>query len=166
MCRSLRIEGRATPIMDTSSASRKRAPQSTRRVPQARLVSLSACIGLLVRDPFGYCSTAIVHRLFDARQTMVETFPSVLTVLEALADPVRLEIVRQVAGAEPGELMCGQMQLPVTKSTASHHLKTLLRSGITEEREAGTCKYIRLRRDELEQQFPGLLESVLRATSS
>src|SRR5438552_1062816 len=83
-------------------------PQSTRRVPQARLVSLSACIGLLVRDPFGYCSTAIVHRLFDARQTMVETetFPSVLTVLEALADPVRLEIVRQVAGAEPGELMC------------------------------------------------------------
>ena len=95
-----------------------------------------------------------------------ETFPSVLTVLEALADPVRLEIVRQVAGAEPGELMCGQMQLPVTKSTASHHLKTLLRSGITEEREAGTCKYIRLRRDELEQQFPGLLESVLRATSS
>jgi DNA-binding transcriptional ArsR family regulator len=95
--------------------------------------------------------------------TDTQALPSVLTVLEALADPVRLEIVRQVAGAEPGELMCGQIELPVTKSTASHHLKTLARSGITAEREAGTCKYIRLRRAELEQRFPGLLESVLRA---
>jgi DNA-binding transcriptional ArsR family regulator len=92
-----------------------------------------------------------------------DTLPSVLPVLEALADPVRLEIVRQLAGAEPAELMCHQLELPVTKSTASHHLKTLLRAGVTAEREAGTCKYIRLRRDELEQQLPGLLASVLRA---
>jgi hypothetical protein len=39
-------------------------------------------------------------------------------VLHALADPVRLEIVRQLAacGAGPGELSCGQIALPVAKS--------------------------------------------------
>ena len=88
----------------------------------------------------------------------------VLTVLQALSDPVRLEIVRQLADSEDElGLMCGQVRLQVAKSTASHHLKILNRSGITVEREEGTCKYLRLRRDELEERFPGLLESVLRS---
>ena len=89
----------------------------------------------------------------------------VVKVLEALADPVRLAIVRQLAGCgATGELACGQIELPVTKSTASHHLKTLTTAGITAEREAGTRKFIRLRRDELDERFPGLIESVLKAT--
>jgi DNA-binding transcriptional ArsR family regulator len=88
----------------------------------------------------------------------------VLTVLQALSDPVRLEIVRQLAGCgAPGELKCGRIELPVTKSTASHHLKTLVRAGLTSEREEGTSKFIRLRRDELDARFPGLLDSVLQA---
>src|SRR5580704_11142717 len=41
MPRLLRIDGSATPIIDTSSASRNRAPQSTNSVAQASLVSLS-----------------------------------------------------------------------------------------------------------------------------
>src|SRR4051812_6053959 len=41
MWRSFWIDGRATPIIETSRASRKSAPQSTSRVPQARRVSLS-----------------------------------------------------------------------------------------------------------------------------
>jgi DNA-binding transcriptional ArsR family regulator len=88
----------------------------------------------------------------------------VLTVLQALSDPVRLAIVRQLAGcpADSG-LTCGQIELPVAKSTASHHLKTLHRAGITAEREQGVCKFIRLRRDELDARFPGLLDSVLSA---
>jgi DNA-binding transcriptional ArsR family regulator len=90
----------------------------------------------------------------------------VVTVLQALADPVRLEIVRQLAGCEnsgPGELACGQIELPVGKSTASHHLKTLSSAGITTEREEGTRKFIRLRREELDRRFPGLVDSVLNA---
>ena len=62
--------------------------------------------------------------------------------------------------------MCNQIELPVTKSTASHHLKTLHRAGITAEREQGVCKYIRLRRTELDQRFPGLIESVLNAAAA
>jgi DNA-binding transcriptional ArsR family regulator len=89
-----------------------------------------------------------------------------MAVLQALSDPVRIEIVRQLAGcAGAGELRCGQIELRVTKSTASHHFKTLYEAGIVAEREQGTSKYMRLRRDELEARFPGLIDSVLRATA-
>lgn len=85
-----------------------------------------------------------------------------VTVLQALSDPVRLEIVRQLAGCDEGSaLSCGQIELEVTKSTASHHLKTLRAAGITAEREEGTRKFTWLRKDELESRFPGLLDAVL-----
>jgi DNA-binding transcriptional ArsR family regulator len=89
------------------------------------------------------------------------------TVLHALSDPVRLLIVRQVDAQGPDcEIGCGELELPVSKSTGSHHLKHLLESGITAEREEGTRKFIRLRRDELERRFPGLMDSVLRAAAT
>jgi DNA-binding transcriptional ArsR family regulator len=90
-----------------------------------------------------------------------------VTVLQALSDPVRLEIVRQLAGCpEKGELKCRQVELPVTKSTASHHFKTLYEAGLIAARYEGTSKYISLRRDEVDERFPGLLDSVLRATAA
>ena len=89
-----------------------------------------------------------------------------MEILQALADPVRLEIVRQLAGCSAdGELSCGAIPLPVTKSTASHHFKTLLDAGVIAERSQGTRKYLHLRRDELDRRFPGLIGSVLQATS-
>jgi DNA-binding transcriptional ArsR family regulator len=89
----------------------------------------------------------------------------ILTVLEALSDPVRLAIVRRLAAPSDDTVgvMCNQFELPVTKSTASHHFKTLHRAGITAEREQGVSKYILLRRAELDERFPGLIESVLNA---
>jgi DNA-binding transcriptional ArsR family regulator len=87
----------------------------------------------------------------------------VLTVLQALSDPVRLEIVRQLTVCPgSGELSCGQIEVPVGKSTATHHFKALLKAGITTEREVGTRKFIRLRREELDERFPGLIEAVVR----
>jgi DNA-binding transcriptional ArsR family regulator len=87
----------------------------------------------------------------------------VATVLQALSDPVRLEIVRQLAGCDEGnELTCGQLELPVSKSTGSHHLKVLSSAGVIAEREEGTRKHLRLRQAELDRHFPGLLELVLR----
>ena len=91
----------------------------------------------------------------------------VLTVLQALSDPVRLAIVRRLAEAEDDNgVMCGQLGMTVSKSTGSHHLKTLHRSGITAERQQGVCKFIRLRRAELDERFPGLIESVLAASGA
>ena len=88
----------------------------------------------------------------------------VLTVLQALSDPVRLEMVRQLAScpAEDG-LKCGQMRLPVKKAAASHHLKVLYEAGLVAAEKQGIYKLIWLRRDELDRRFPGLLDSVLKA---
>ena len=61
---------------------------------------------------------------------------------------------------------CGAVTLPVTKSTASHHFKTLLDAGVIAERSQGTRKYLHLRREELDRRFPELIDSVLRATSA
>jgi DNA-binding transcriptional ArsR family regulator len=98
--------------------------------------------------------------------TTAQTDIDVVTVLQALSDPVRLEIVRQVAARGPeGELSCGALEVPVSKSTCSHHLKALACAGVTAEREEGTRKYIRLRRAELDRSYPGLIESVLRAAN-
>src|SRR5262249_21560055 len=72
--------------------------------------------------------------------------PDPMQVLQALADPVRVEIVRQLAGCPgDGELTCGAVSLPVTKSTASHHFRTLLDAGVIAERSQGTRKYLHLR---------------------
>ena len=92
--------------------------------------------------------------------------PDGLQVLQALSDPVRLEIVRQLAGCNGGELGCGAVVIPVSKSTASHHFKALLNAGVIAERGEGTRKFLLLRRAELDEQFPGLIDSVLRATAA
>jgi DNA-binding transcriptional ArsR family regulator len=81
-------------------------------------------------------------------------------VLQALGDPVRMQIVRLLAGAD-GPIACHEMGLPVAKSTGSHHLKVLREAGIVTARVDGTRKYHTLRRADLEARFPGLLDSVL-----
>jgi DNA-binding transcriptional ArsR family regulator len=84
-------------------------------------------------------------------------------VLHALADPMRLEIVRALASEGGCEIRCGAFELPVTKSTRTHHFRVLRESGVIEQHPDGTALVNRLRRAELEERFPGLLESVLSA---
>jgi DNA-binding transcriptional ArsR family regulator len=84
-------------------------------------------------------------------------------VLHALSDPVRLEIVRKLAEHGGCERRCGSFELPVTKSTSTHHFRVLRESGVIEQRPAGTALVNRLRREELDARFPGLLDSVLAA---
>jgi len=83
-------------------------------------------------------------------------------VLHALSDPVRLRIVAAlaVAGEEPS---CGSFDLPVTKSTCTHHFKVLREAGVIQQRQRGTARLNALRREDLDARFPGLLDSVLRA---
>ena len=86
-----------------------------------------------------------------------------MSVLQALADPVRVHIVRQLATCD-GELGCGVLEVPVTKSTASHHIRTLVQAGVIGEREEGRRKFLWLRRPELDERFPGLVSAVLQTT--
>lgn len=83
-------------------------------------------------------------------------------VLHALADPVRLRIVRTLA-AHQEELACSVFDLPVTKSTTTHHFRVLRESGVISQFYRGTAKLNALRREDLDARFPGLLDSVLAA---
>ena len=81
-------------------------------------------------------------------------------VLQALGDPVRLQIVR-ILDEGDGAIACHEMGLPVSKSTGSHHLKVLREAGVVKGKVDGTRRYYTLRRGDLEARFPGLLDSVL-----
>ena len=61
------------------------------------------------------------------------------------------------------ECACNQVELPVSKGTASHHFKVLRLAGVIAQWDEGTRRISKLRHEELEDRFPGLLESVLRA---
>ena len=76
-------------------------------------------------------------------------------VLAALSDPVRLAIVARLADAEPeGELACTTFALPVSKSTQSGHFKSLREAGVIGQRDEGTRRLNRLRRDDLRRSLP------------
>ena len=82
-------------------------------------------------------------------------------VLHALSDPVRLRIVAAIADA--GELTCGAVDVPVTKSTCTHHLRVLREAGVITQRQVGTARLNSLNRADLDARFPGLLDTILRA---
>ena len=84
-------------------------------------------------------------------------------VLHALSDPVRLQVVAKLAHSEDTDHTCGSFGLPVTKSTCTHHFKVLREAGVIQQRAQGTTRLNRLRRDDLEARFPGLLDCVLKA---
>jgi DNA-binding transcriptional ArsR family regulator len=86
-------------------------------------------------------------------------------VLHALSDPVRLEVVRALATMEESRCGAFNKDAGVSKSTLSHHLKTLREAGITRTRPCGTTRYVSLRREDLDRRFPGLLDAVLSAPS-
>jgi DNA-binding transcriptional ArsR family regulator len=83
------------------------------------------------------------------------------SVLHALSDPARLEIVRRLAhGEEPS---CGMFELGLSKATLSHHFRVLRESGLVRTRPEGRKRLLSLRGDDLEARFPGLLDAVLTA---
>src|SRR5882724_12472858 len=82
-------------------------------------------------------------------------------VLHALSDPTRLAVVGQLDTG--GETLCGQLDVSVAKSTLSQHLRVLREAGVTHTRPAGTQRWLSVRRDALDAQFPNLLDAVLSA---
>jgi len=97
----------------------------------------------------------------DPLSPLPQLHPGVVGVLQALADPMRLAIVRRLAAGT--ECPCGALGLPISKSTLSHHIHVLRAAGIVVQREEGTRRMTRLDREGLEQRFPGLLAAVLAA---
>jgi len=88
-------------------------------------------------------------------------------VLHALSDPVRLRIVAELAGSDvDAQLTCGSFDVPVSKSTCTHHFKVLREAGLIHQQPEGTARLNTLRRDDIEARFPGLLETILQAAST
>jgi DNA-binding transcriptional ArsR family regulator len=87
---------------------------------------------------------------------------SLVGVLYALGDPVRLQIVERLA--QMGELTCSDLDCAVAKSTMSHHFKILRESGLVFTRKEGTQHINTLRVEDLTRLYPGLLSVVLRSS--
>lgn len=85
-------------------------------------------------------------------------------VLHALSDPLRLGIVRELAVGSD-ELACSDFDVPVSKSTTTHHFRVLREAGVIRQVYRGTAKMNGLRRDDLDALFPGLLDSLLEAAA-
>ena len=81
------------------------------------------------------------------------------SILYALSDPIRLDIVRQLASVD--SLACGNFRIEKPKSSLSHHFRVLRESGVVATRRDGTALLNTLRRQDLECRFPGLLKAVL-----
>ncbi|HSI28022.1 MAG: ArsR/SmtB family transcription factor [Methylophilus sp.] len=83
-------------------------------------------------------------------------------IMYALSDPTRLEIVGRLANAGR-KMTCGEFDLNRPKSSMSHHFKILRAAGLVETLIEGTEHLNALRVEEIEQKFPGVLQSVLRS---
>jgi DNA-binding transcriptional ArsR family regulator len=82
-------------------------------------------------------------------------------VLFALSDPVRLEVVRDLADGPLSMAECAATNPALPKSTKSHHMKVLREAGLVRNEPDGRRRTVTLRREELDRVFPGLLDAVL-----
>src|SRR6202161_3257995 len=86
-------------------------------------------------------------------------------ILAALADQHRLAAVRYVArnGESCYADIIQEGGLAIAKSTCSHHLRILREAGVLTKRIQGTKGYTRLRKDDLDRRFPGLIDAIIDA---
>ena len=114
-------------------------------------------MGLITEDTEGGAIAVVAEPLPHPGPEQIELGP----VLHALSDPMRLRIVAALAQGQ--ERSCKSIDLPVVKSTCTHHFRVLREAGVIRQRQEGTARLSSLRRAELESRFPGLLDAVLGA---
>ncbi|MCL6697281.1 helix-turn-helix domain-containing protein [Sphingomonas sp. NSE70-1] len=90
------------------------------------------------------------------------------SMLHALSDPSRLAIVRclnrNLADGGAGLACNAAVTEELPRATMSNHFTLLRGAGLIESRKKGVSVINRLRRDEVDARFPGLLDAVLGAT--
>ena len=112
----------------------------------------------MVDEDFGPRLRTVAHPVIDD--------VSLVDVLHALADPVRLDIVRRLAGAEGRRMNCissANATSCLSKSTLSHHFRILREAGIVRSERCGVELLNCLRIEELELRFPGVVTAILAA---
>lgn len=86
------------------------------------------------------------------------------SVLYALADPTRLEIVKTLTAENCGMSCSRAAPADLPKSTQSHHFQVLREAGLIRSERRGTEVVNSLRCAELDKRFPGVLASILKAS--
>lgn len=88
------------------------------------------------------------------------------TILSALADPTRRTLMAALY-QESGSLDCSVLaehtELDLSAPTISHHYRILREAGLTRTVADGRRRIVRVRREDMEKRFPGLLDAVLTA---
>lgn len=82
-------------------------------------------------------------------------------VLNALGDPIRLQILKNLAGKS--ETTCASCNIDLPKSALSHHFKVLREAGLINARIEGKQRFLSIRYDDLEKRFPGLIHSIIKS---
>ncbi len=82
------------------------------------------------------------------------------SILNALGDPIRLQIIKNLSLQRETTCSCCNIDLP--KSALSHHFKVLRESGLIHVRIEGKQRFLSIRYEELEKRFPGLMNSVIK----
>ncbi|MGY5765170.1 ArsR/SmtB family transcription factor [Brachybacterium sp. DNPG3] len=86
-------------------------------------------------------------------------------VMGALTEPLRLTIVqRLLLSSEDFDQTCGWFGFDRPKSTLTHHFKALREAGVITQRQYGLERRSRVRLDDLNARFPGLMDLVLEWT--
>lgn len=83
------------------------------------------------------------------------------SILNALGDPIRLQIIKNLASQSETTCACCNIDLP--KSALSHHFKVLRESGLIKVRIEGKQRFLSIRYNELQERFPGLLDSIIKS---
>ncbi|MBB6422022.1 helix-turn-helix transcriptional regulator [Streptomyces sp. AK010] len=85
------------------------------------------------------------------------------SILLALADANRRRVVAELAERPDEERLCASFDLPVGKSSRTRHWRVLREAGLVYQRDAGNGLYMRLRKEDLDCRFPGLIQAVIAA---
>ncbi|MGF7238281.1 MAG: ArsR/SmtB family transcription factor [Frankia sp.] len=86
---------------------------------------------------------------------------SLTTVMSALAEPLRMTVVRRLLlESDEYDHPCGWFGFDRPKSSLTHHFKVLREAGLIHQRQYGLERRSRLRTEDLNRAFPGLLELV------
>jgi DNA-binding transcriptional ArsR family regulator len=85
-------------------------------------------------------------------------------VLGALADPMRLTILKKLLVGRDARLSCSEAApcAGMAKSTLSHHFRILRDAGLIRTTKQGVENLNSVRLDEVNERFPGLLKAIMK----
>ncbi|EOH97031.1 hypothetical protein UAY_02763 [Enterococcus moraviensis ATCC BAA-383] len=92
------------------------------------------------------------------KNKMTDSNDPVLQALQAVSDPIRLNIVTCLL--IDGEKRITSEKYNIVKSTLSHHIKLLKDAKLVQEIKTGTTKTYVLNQEYIQRELPGLIELI------